>query len=223
MQLTLIRASTPHHGYYPDGFLPYSNWADRDHDPQLAFRSQNGQIVLRSEPLFKLKPNLETKTKNRVDLYLPPGSAQELAADVVSTIGPGGTPNLSGVDPEYFRQGDKQLPEIGDRAIITYESAELAILGYTASGANNRIFVEVESPRPSFGEMDSPALHLGIELTESAGAIDDSKVSKVDVPVGELRTGDEQNPIARAPGAFEMKLPNSKARSLAASIIDFLQ
>lgn len=67
--------------------FPYSHYNDYNHDPYLNAYKKDGELVIECEDLFKLKPNVQSKKRNRIDIYIPSKSALDLGVEIVSFSG----------------------------------------------------------------------------------------------------------------------------------------
>lgn len=203
-----------------DLFL-YSHYADQGHDPQLAVELSGGAVILSCEDVFKLKPNVQAKPRNRIDIYIPGAAALSLGVDIVALVGAGQLAELALVDPEAFRKGQQTLPHIGESRQVTCSSAEVSLAGCQVRGQNCRVFLDRERPHDKHIEMKGPEVHLGIPLAQVAGALDPTQINKVTVPDAELRVVGEHNPVRKAKGRVLVSLPPEQARNLAATLLHY--
>ncbi|HEX8456359.1 MAG TPA: hypothetical protein VF656_03475 [Pyrinomonadaceae bacterium] len=204
-------------------FFPYSHYRDQGHNPLLNSTTEGDNLVLVSEDIFKLKPNVQMNPKTRIDIYMPGEAAMGLGVDIVEQFGPGEVAELSQVNPDDFRRGPQRLPLIRGTRSVRHSGTELRIAGCVIGGNSGPIYVEHEAPDRVHVEMEGPEIHIGISLQYVRGEINQDLVEMVNVPVGELRVGNERNPIRKANGVLRVILAPPQARNLAATLIHFGQ
>ncbi len=201
--------------------FPYSHYADAGHDPRLQVKAEGTDVVLECDDVFKLKPNVQQRPLNRIDIYLPGDAAEALALDIVALAGPGDVPALAGVDPEASRQGRQTLPVIRETRAVSYKRAGAQVAGMTAAGENGTVYVDNELPNEGHFEMKGPEIHLGIPLDSVRGTMDLSTTREVTVDPSELRVAGETNPIRKAAGRVGIRLDQRNAARLAAALLKY--
>ena len=197
--------------------FPYSHYNDVHHDPFLSVNSKDGQIELVCEEMFKLKPNVQKAPRNRIDIYIPLEAGVSIATEIEGYTGAGIEAESTTVSPERFRIGEQTLPQIKASKKIDFSNTQVCIAGYTIIQNEGRIFIDSEEPAEGHIEMKGPEIHLGIDLRNCTveGNKDMEEIIYEDVPEGELRVGNEKNPIEKARGIVKIILSEDDAKKLA--------
>lgn len=181
-----------------DEFFPYSHYAD-EHSigPTMECYYENPEkpVILLITGLAKLKPNVQTNKKLRIDIYGPHSSLLDMAYQLTKIIGVGNTQSISKADPEAARVGMQTLPKMDKSFRLQILSVEGNCAGFKFGGATS-LFFDHERPDDGHIEMVGPEFHLGIPLQTLSGSRNDSLLSFHDVPQRELRVKGEQNPVA---------------------------
>ncbi len=206
-----------------EGLFPYSHYADQGHDPYLTVFCDSGMLYLKCEDLFKLKPNVQRSPRDRIDIYIPYNAAVSLGTEISRYVGTGMLAGDSGTDPEQFRQGVQTLPRIDSSKSLYYDGADVSIAGYALSQNSRRVYIEQERPDMGHIEMKVPEVHLGLDLRGCAitGRKDPSLVQSVAVPISELRTRGERNPIEKAMGEVLISFDFENAKRLGSTLLFF--
>lgn len=203
--------------------FPYTHYNDMNHDPYFKVRVQKGMLILECIDLFKLKPNVQAKKRNRIDVYIPGYSAIELGSKIIEIFGPGDIAELNKIDPELYRVGSQTLPIIKESRNVNYFEAYIKIGGYIAGGNNGRVFVDLEEPNEGHIEMLGPEVHLGIPIQSVSGKMDMNLIFEENVPDVEIRVEGETNPVKKSKGAVLIVLNDIEARNLATTLIYYGQ
>lgn len=203
--------------------FPYSHYADQGHDPMLEVLFDH-ELCLTCTDLFKLKPNIQSYPKDRIDIYVPYSAAASISDEIASYFGLGQLAHRSATSPEAFRQGSQTLPLIGGSRFIPYSWARVEIAGYTVTKNDplqkQRVYIDQEWPNEGHIEMKGPEVHLGVDLKNCSfqGGLDYALIREFVVPERELRTGGEKNPINKAVGTVTIAFDRNNARALAATL-----
>lgn len=195
----------------------YCHANDKDHDPRLNVVVESNCVEIVGEGLlFKVKRN--PQTKNRVDIYMPISSANELGRQLADL-----TPSVvasewrtSPASPGRFASGRMALPEI----VWSKYSKALNVVAETDSGTlmvkrDAYVNVDLETPHGSHIMMRNAEVHIGIALDSPVGSHDEALTYPVDVPEGELQRGTgETNPVYKVSGCFLVRLTPQVAAGL---------
>ncbi|MBD8625745.1 hypothetical protein IFT64_02210 [Oxalobacteraceae sp. CFBP 8753] len=200
----------------------YCHSADEGHDPMLNVTRAGTEVVISSvDCLFKVKKN--PQKKNRVDIYMPKSSANNLGRELVLA-----TPSIqprtwyvSNANPHQNAGGRMALPDI----IWSKYAKAIRVDAYVASGTNLSkqsayVNIDLETPHETFIKMNSEEIHIGIALEWPTGTHDADKTQPFNVPENELQRGtQEQNPIYKVTGGFAMRLDCQVAAGLGQLLI----
>lgn len=208
-----------------DNLFPYSHYADEGHDPFLDPKIENDRLILVCEDLFKLKPNVQTSPRLRIDIYIPGQAALGLGVDIVEVFGPGNIAELANVNPEDFRRGPQTLPRIDEARKVRFAHASMSIAGFNISGGPGNVYIDRERPNEGHIEMQGPEVHLGLPLNPAniQGNLDMSLVQFIHVPTSEIRVRGETNPVKKAQGTLKLFFVPTQARDLASTLLHYGQ
>lgn len=199
--------------------FPYTHFSDKDHDPYLEVSNEKGYLVLTCTDLFKLKPNVQVKPKNRVDLYMPHNSAIEIGNEINKLFGTGNIADTSNVNPELSRKGPQTLPLIEETRSIKYAKTQMNIADCRIEGLRGTVYIDRELPNEGHIEMKGKEIHMGIPLQYILGNINTDLVSTHVVPEDEIRVDGEKNPINKAMGTFKIAFTKDEAKKLASTLL----
>jgi hypothetical protein len=218
-RIHLVKVPTGRRGRPEQGGLfPYSHFQDQNHDPHISAGLSAGSLVLRIATPFKLKPNVQVRDLNRIDIYMPQGSAVALAADIAELFAYGAVPPVTAANPNRARQGPQALPHIHRAFELPNSGARVTVAGYTVTGDGGRTFVELESPAAIHVEMGGYEVHVGVPLQRVIGVLDVAQTWQEHVPNAELRVEGEANPVRKADGAVRVRFSAGEAARLAAGL-----
>jgi hypothetical protein len=191
---------------------PYSNGRDEGHDPTLRATLEGSHLVLTCQDTFKLKPNLQRNPKTRADIYLPQGSAIQLADDIRRLVGEGEIGQLVPTDPGAARRGSRALPQMSETRMVRHLRFSMVIAGYTIPAGPGRTYCNLQWPDISHTMMSQPSVHLGVKFD----VMDDTVNGKRDSAL--IRYIDGEN---KAKGTMRLSLSLEHAPSLAATLRHF--
>lgn len=203
-----------------DEFFPYSHYNDFNHDPNFIPIIYKNFFILKCEDNFKLKPNVQKKPRNRVDIYMPIISAIEISQFIISNFGHGNVAGSSLINPEDYRSGDQTLPIINGSKMLKNIMCKVNIGGYTMKNKNATMFIDDEEPNEGHIEMQGQELHLGILMPYPSGKLDNSKIFRENVPYSELRVHGENNPIKKSKGSVELIFTDKVSKNFASTLLE---
>jgi len=173
---------------------------------------------LRVSALAKLKPNVQSSPKLRIDIYAPPSTGLDIANQVLRYSNRAGiAAKQAGVDPETARQGPQTLPIISGTYKVPITRIHGSCAGYVFSEADT-MYYDREEPAPEHVEMVGPEMHLGIPMQSLGGARNERLMVEHVVPEGEVRVAGENNPVTFAPLSVLIILSGTQAVNFAATV-----
>lgn len=200
----------------------YCHANDVGHEPQLDVVANAQTVTIVGESLlFKVKRN--PQTKNRIDIYMPISSANELGRQLLD-ITQGVAANAwrtSTASPNQFATGRMALPEI----VWSKYSKAVNVIAEVDSGTQMAkrdayVNIDLETPHGSHIMMRNAEIHIGISLDSPVGSHNEALTHPVDVPESELQRGTgETNPIHKVYGYFSVTLTPQVAAGLGQLLI----
>ena len=204
-------------------YLPYCHFADFGHRPYLEV-SRNGEITyLSCHTLFKLKPNVQSSPRNRIDIYMSYDMATNLGKRLEVLAGKGDVAPRANANPEDYRIGGQALPVIGEQRSLRYFRAEIQSAGISVAGRGNRLFIDREAPHQNHVEMQGDEIHIGVQLDNIAGHLNMQQVEYHNIPESELRVRGEHNPVPKAKVFVKILLFNLVASDLGRTLLSYTQ
>lgn len=203
--------------------FPYTHYADNGHDPKLVCHYDEEMLTLECVDLFKLKPNVQSKPRNRVDIYMPGEAALKLGVQIISLYGKGEIAALSNIDPNLFRKGPQTLPRIDESRRVRHKYSEMIIAGFKVVGESGPVYVDIERPSEGHIEMKGPEVHIGVPLSSVDGNLNKDLIELVTIPETELRVEGEKNPVKKSMGQLRICFEIAEARNLATTLLNFGQ
>jgi hypothetical protein len=121
-------------------------------------------ITLLCKDLFKVKENFQSNPKNRVDIYIPVSSANQLADKITEICGSEEVASNNYTDPNNYNKGFRDIPKIQKASKDLYKTAKFEIYREKVLGNSYYVFINHESPKGSFNTMNSNEIHIAIGL-----------------------------------------------------------
>lgn len=197
-------------------FFPYSHHLDKINGSPLveALLQESGELVLRISCMAKMKPNIQKKRRDRIDIYAPLETISSLSQSIYKNMGGGEPVKNSEVDPDNYRVGPQTLPIIAERFSIESVLIQGKCSGYQFEGSSH-LYIDFESPNVGHREMQGKEVHFGIKIDKLEGQRNTYLETKNYVPDQEIRVRGEENPVTFSPLVIRLHLSNRSARNFA--------
>jgi len=200
----------------------YCHAHDDGHAPMLAVTTDGISIFIEGRNLlFKVKAN--PQTKNRIDIYMPITSANQLGRELVAAT-QGSSANQwreSTASPGQFASGRMSLPNIiWSKFGKTIQAVARVNSGTQMTKLDAYVNIDLETPHGSHIMMSDTEIHIGISLDNPTGTHNTDLTTPVHVPEIELQRGTaESNPVSKVAGDFSLKFTKEIAAGLGQLLI----
>lgn len=204
-------------------FFPYLHFADAESAGpllELLLNESNSEVLIRVVGAAKLKPNIQTNPKLRIDIYGPHTTALRMAEAMKANLIGAGVGLASTPDnPEKSRIGPQTLPLIDKQYKVPLADAEGGCSGFIFSGSKC-LYFDHERPNDGHIEMAGPEMHIGVPLRNLAGANDPKLIISREVPESEVRVRGETKIVRFSPLEAQLTLTKQNALNFAETILN---